>query len=237
MLSIKNLTKRFGHKTILDNISLEVKKGSIAVLLGTSGVGKSTLLRILNNLESYDEGSILLDEKKLDPKTVSTSHTCGMVFQQFNLFDHLTNLENITLALENSKGKSHKDADTIARMLLEHYGLIDKANAYPAELSGGQKQRLAIARTIAMQPKIICFDEPTSALDPLLTNQIAKTLNELAQQGYIILVATHDTALVDKLDADIYLMDKGAIVEKASSNEFRQNPSAFERIKRFIKGN
>jgi ABC-type polar amino acid transport system ATPase subunit len=236
MLSFENLSKKFGSKKVIDDVSFSVPKGSIAVLLGPSGVGKSTLLRVLNNLETIDEGSITLDGKPLDLKAVPKKHTCGMVFQQFNLFDHLTVLENITLALEKVEGKSKQEARKIAIDLLHRYDLGDKKDAYPSQLSGGQKQRLALARSIALRPKIMCFDEPTSALDPMLTTHVANTIQELADEGYIVLIASHDTALLDKLRCSIYLMDNGKIIETATSEELSKNPTLFPRIKRFIEG-
>lgn len=236
MLAIDNLSKKFGNKTVLDAVSFSVPKGSIAVLLGPSGVGKSTLLRVLNNLETINSGTITLNGKPLELDAITKDHICGMVFQQFNLFDHMTAQENITLALEKVLKMPKPEAEKKASALLERYGLLDKKNAYPRQLSGGQKQRLALARTIALQPKIICFDEPTSALDPLLTTHVANTIQELANQGYIIVIASHDTALLDKLDCSIYLMDKGTIVEQASSKALQQHPSQFQRIKQFVTG-
>lgn len=236
MLNIKNLSKKFGHKTILDQVNLEVKKGEIAVLLGSSGVGKSTLLRVLNHLEIPDSGTFALDDKPLDLENVNKTHTVGFVFQNFNLFDHLTVLENITLALEKALGKSSSDAKNIAMRLLDHYGLADKANVYPADLSGGQKQRLALARTLALKPKVVCLDEPTSALDPLLTAYVANIIQELAKEGYIVLVATHDTSLIERLDCTIHLMKDGKIIQTASSKELAKDPMAYSLIKNFISG-
>ncbi len=236
MLNIKNVTKHFDHKTILKDISLSVKKGEIAVLLGASGVGKSTLLRILNNLETVESGTFDLDGKPLDLTTVNKTHTVGFVFQNFNLFDHLSVLENITLALEKVLKKSPKEAHAIAMKLLEYYGLADKAGSYPADLSGGQKQRLALARTLALKPQVICLDEPTSALDPLLTAWVATTIQELAKEGYIVLVATHDTSLLERLTCTIYLMKHGSIIETAHSQELAQNPTQYPHISRFISG-
>ena len=233
MLVIKDLSKQFHGRKIVDNISFTVDKGGIAMLIGPSGVGKSTLLRILNNLETIDGGSITLDDKPLDSK----EHISGMVFQGFNLFEHLTVEQNITIALEKVMGLSTKEAKRVARTLLKRYGLLEKADAYPSQLSGGQKQRLAIARTIAMKPKIICFDEPTSALDPMLTSHVAKNIQELANEGYIVLIASHDTALLDKLDCTIYLMDKGNIVQQATSREFFKNKSNYLLLARFVAGN
>lgn len=200
MLIIKNLTTYFGTKKILDTITLHIKKGEIAVLLGPSGVGKSTLLRVLNNLEHVDQGIITLEDAPLTLKSQSKQRKIGMVFQQFNLFDNLTVCENITLALTKVLGQSSTQANEAAQKLLSHYGLEQKTSCYPHDLSGGQKQRLALARTIALKPEVICFDEPTSALDPLLTSFVAKNIRELAQQGYIVLVATHDVSLLELLD-------------------------------------
>jgi polar amino acid transport system ATP-binding protein len=236
MLEIKNLSKVFDHKKVLDNISLTVKQGEIALLLGASGVGKSTLLRVLNNLETYDNGTISLDGNQLDIATVNQTHVVGMVFQQFNLFDHMSVKRNITFALEKAVHKSHGEADHIAHELLIKYGLLDKAQLPISQLSGGQKQRLAIARTLALKPRIICLDEPTSALDPLLTNYVACIIQELANQNYHILVASHDVALIDRLDCTIYLMEKGHIIQSASSKDFIKHKAQYTAIKHFVEG-
>jgi ABC-type polar amino acid transport system ATPase subunit len=236
MLKIDHINKSFKTKKILNNVSLTVQKGEIALFLGSSGVGKSTLLRILNNLEAVNSGTILLDGTPLDLATINTTHTVGMVFQHFNLFDHLTVKENITLPLERVLKKSNPDAEKIAHELLERYGLLEQKNKYAAQLSGGQKQRLAIARALAMEPKIICLDEPTSALDPVLTSYVANNIQQLATDGYIVLVATHDTDLLKKLDCTIYLMSEGSIIETAHSHELLNNPDTFPRIKKFIAG-
>jgi ABC-type polar amino acid transport system ATPase subunit len=236
MLRVHNLKKTFGAKNIVADISFTVDHGQIAVFLGSSGVGKSTLLRIMNNLESLDGGTITLDGKSLDISRVNQDHTVGMVFQHSNLFDHLTIEENITLALIHVMKKSEKEAKDIAHSLLAKYSLLDQATKYPAQLSGGQRQRVAIIRTLAMKPKIICFDEPTSALDPLLTNYVAQNLQELAHEGYIILIATHDTAILDKIDATIYLMQDGMIIETANSKEYAKNPREHPLIHRFVSG-
>ena len=231
MLDIKHLSKQFGEKKVLKDISISVKPGEIAFLLGPSGVGKSTLLRVLNNLESLDTGSLHLNGSPLKTKDV------GMVFQQFNLFNHMTVERNITFPLIKVTGTSKKEAKAIAYDLLERYGLGDKADLYISQLSGGQKQRLAIARSLAMKPHIMCLDEPTSALDPLLTNYVAQTIQDLAKDGYIVLVASHDIALLDQLDCTIYLMKtKGEISQSAASSEFRKNPDLFPLIKKFIEG-
>lgn len=235
MLVLKNLYKTINAKKILDDVSFSANKGTISVFLGSSGVGKSTLLRVLNNLETIDSGSILLNGKKIDSHT-NKHHNVGMVFQQWNLFEQLTVQENITLALEKVVGKSQQEAQTIAAELLQKYGLLDKAQLYPNNLSGGQKQRLALARSLALKPDVICLDEPTSALDPLLTNYVTKNIQELAVQGYIVLVATHDVAILELLDCTIYLMQDGKIIETAHSKDFVRNKELFPRTKAFVEG-
>jgi ABC-type polar amino acid transport system ATPase subunit len=224
MLTITSVCKQYGDKKILENISFSVKKGHIALLLGSSGVGKSTLLRVLSNLETVDSGTITSDGR------------VGMVFQDFNLFENMTAERNITFPLEQLGEIQRIEAKKIAHELLEKYNLMDKKDYYPKELSGGQKQRLAIARTIAQKPHTVCLDEPTSALDPLLTTSVANSINQLAQENYIVVVSTHDTTLIEKLDCTMYLMEHGSIVESAESHVFKQNPSAFEKIQKFING-
>jgi len=236
MLKIEKLCKTFDHKKILNNIDLTVHKGEIAVLLGQSGVGKSTLLRVLNALETADTGTILLDGKALDLAKIPHEHTVGMVFQHFNLFEHLTVEQNITLALEKVMGKTDQESILIAQDLLQRYGLEGKNDMYVSQLSGGQKQRLAIARTLALKPKIVCLDEPTSALDPLLTTHVANTIQKLADEGYIVLVASHDVALLERLTCSIYLMQNGSIVESAKSDEFKHYKSKFPLISKFVAG-
>lgn len=236
MLIIKNLLKKFHEKAVLNNINLTIKKGEIAVLLGQSGVGKSTLLRILNNLEKPDAGEIILDGKKLNLDTINKEHLVGMIFQHFNLFEHLTVQENITLALIHVAHTPKSQAKKIAHTLLKQYGLEELVHAPITKLSGGQKQRLAIARTLALNPKILCADEPTSALDPLLTNYVAQILQDLASQGLIVLVASHDVALVNALDCTIYLMQNGSITESATSKELREHPEKYPQLRAFMQG-
>lgn len=234
MLIIKNATKKFGTRTVLNNVSLQVQPGEIAVLLGSSGVGKSTLLRILNHLELLDEGMLELDGNSLND--ASQNRAVGMVFQQFNLFEHMSVLENITFPLIKAAGLTEAQAKERALALLERYELADKAHMSVQRLSGGQKQRLAIVRTIAMQPRVICFDEPTSALDPLLTTFVAQSIQELAKQGFIVLVATHDIGLLQELDCSIYLMSQGSIVEAAKSSVFFANQQSYPQLARFVRG-
>ncbi len=237
MLNIVNLSKAFDKKhPIIDNLNLVVKRGEIALLLGSSGVGKSTLLRILNNLESFDSGSIFFDNTALDVAHVNQTHTVGMVFQQFNLFEHLTVLENITIGLIHSLKHTQADAEKVALSLLQKYKLLDKKNAYISQLSGGQKQRIAVARAIALKPKIICFDEPTSALDPSFTNQIAQTIQQLALEQYTILIASHDVRLLELLECTVYLMDRGTIIESGIANNIKNQPHLYPCIEQFIVG-
>jgi polar amino acid transport system ATP-binding protein len=236
MLSIIKVCKSFHGKRILDEIDLTVNRGEIALLLGSSGVGKSTLLRVLNNLETIESGSIFLDNVPLDLDTVNQNHTVGMVFQQFNLFEHLTVLENLTLALIHAAGKKKEEAEEIGLSLLKRYNLLEKKNAYIGQLSGGQKQRVAVARALALKPRIICFDEPTSALDPSFTNQVAQTIQQLAREKYIILVATHDIRLLDLLDCTVHLMDRGIIIESANSKKLLTNLDNYPCVQKFIAG-
>ncbi len=234
MLKIKNLFKQFNDRTVLNNVSLDAQKGSITVLLGASGVGKSTLLRILSDVEKADSGTIELDGATISSGKKHYPHLTGMVFQQFNLFDHLTVKENITLPLSLVLKKSPQEANAIADKLLKKYKLSENANAYPSQLSGGQKQRAALARALALKPSIICLDEPTSALDPFLTAHVATTIKELATDGYIVLVATHDISLLEKLPCTIHLMQDGSIIESASLEKFSQNKLEYPNINQFI---
>ena len=235
MFEVKGLYKKAQGKEILKNVSFKVGRGEIAVFLGNSGVGKSTLLRVCNHLESFEHGTFSLDNRALDLTTVSKNHTVGMVFQQFNLFEHLTVVENITLALIKCQGKTKQEALKIAGSLLESYGLSNKANSSAAILSGGQKQRLAIARTVALNPQVICLDEPTSALDPALTGQIARDISLMAQENRIVLLTTHDMGFLSELDATLFLMNEGTIVETVKAKEYYADPHLFPALCRFLR--
>ena len=230
MLSLKNISKHFQNKLVVDDVSFDVQLGEIVVLLGKSGVGKSTILRILTGLESNESGSITFNDQALPAQSV------GMVFQEFNLFPHLTVEENITLPLQKVAGKTEIEAKEIAHTLLATYELTAQAHAYPHKLSGGQKQRVAFARTLAMQPKILCCDEPTSALDPMLTSKVAQEINKLAQQGLMIILATHDTELIKQMACTIYLMKHGKIIETTTSEQLIKNPEKYPFIKNFTQG-
>jgi len=230
MLSLKNISKQFQNKLVVDDVSFDIQSGEIVVLLGKSGVGKSTILRILTGLESKDSGTLTFKNKELSTQSV------GMVFQDFNLFPHLTVEENITLPLQKIAGKSEEEALKIAHELLTTYELKTLAQFRPNRLSGGQKQRVAFARTLALKPQIICCDEPTSALDPILTSKIAQEINLLAQAGLIIVIATHDTELIKQMNCTIHLMEQGKVIETTTSDELAKNSGKFPSIKSFTQG-
>lgn len=222
MLSVKELSKQIRGKSILKNVSFHLKKGEIAIFLGGSGVGKSTLLRVINQLEGHDSGALYF------PGSV------GMVFQHFNLFEHLTVEENVILPLVKCKKFDRKTAHTLTHALLKRYGLEEKAQDRIQQLSGGQRQRLAIARSVALNPEVICFDEPTSALDPRLTATVAHYIKELAQEGKVVLLTTHDMKLLDYLEGKLFLMEGGAIAETASKQDFIATPFRFPKLQNFI---
>lgn len=236
MFKVQKLTKMIKGKAIIKELNFEIDHGKIAIFLGESGVGKSTLLRILNNLETYDSGVFTLDEQPLNLKTVSRNHTIGMVFQHFNLFEHLSVEDNIILPLIKCQNKKKSEASRIASKLLDRYGILDKAKVKSSQLSGGQKQRLAIARTLALNPKIVCLDEPTSALDPRLTAQLATFITELAQENRIILLTTHDMHLIEQLEGQLFLMEEGKIVETASKDTCFAQDEKYSKLQRFLKG-
>lgn len=230
MLSVKNIVKSFHNKVILDNVSFDVNPGEIVVLLGRSGVGKSTILRLLNNLETVDSGVIELDKQQIDFSKV------GMLFQDFNLFAHMSVQDNIVVPLVKVAQKSQQEALKITNDLLGQFGLKDQAESYPVSLSGGQKQRVALARTLALNPSLLCLDEPTSALDPSLKVEIAQMIAKLAEQGFMVIITTHDIALVQRLNCKICLMEQGQIVEVATTKELQQEGDKFEKIKKFMSG-
>lgn len=236
MLVIKNVSKQIRAKKILNTINLQVEKGSVIFLLGRSGVGKSTLLRIISGLETIDKGEISLDNTVLNKENVHQN--VGIVFQHFNLFPHLSVIRNISLVLEKVYKQSKEQAQQKALHLLKMYKLADKTNSTIANLSGGQKQRLAIARTLATQPKVICFDEPSSALDPHLTNYIAEQIKQLAHDEKIIIIATHNINLLlnPYIDGTVYLMHEGSIVESAQTTELKNKTAHAPRIQKFIDG-
>lgn len=221
MIEIKNLQKSFKGKLILNNISLTFKEGEILTLLGPSGAGKTTILRILNGLETCDSGDIIIDNTVIcknaiysDIKTQNEVHKkIGLVFQSFNLFPHMSILENLILAPMHTLKLSLEEATEKALKILSKLSLEEKAKSYPYELSGGQKQRVAIARALMLNPKYICFDEPTSALDPVLTNDVANIIKSLAKENIGVLIITHDMDFSKKVSSRIIKLDLGRILE------------------------
>lgn len=237
MISVKNLHKNFKDLEVLRGIDQEVAKGECVCIIGPSGSGKSTFLRCLNLLEVPNAGSIWIDGMELTaPKTDINQlrRGVGMVFQQFNLFPHLTILENITLAPVKHGLKTQAKADQEAMILLKRVGVADKADAYPNQLSGGQQQRVAIARALALQPKVMLFDEPTSALDPEMVGEVLDVMKKLALEGMTMMVVTHEMHFAREVSDRVLFMDEGRIVEAAPPEELFSNPQN-ERTKSFLR--
>ncbi|WP_342561235.1 amino acid ABC transporter ATP-binding protein [Paenibacillus sp. FSL R7-0345] len=227
MITVKNLQKHFGKLEILKGIDLEIKKGEVVVVIGPSGSGKSTFLRCLNLLEQPTGGEIAFEGQSITDKKHDINQTrekMGMVFQQFNLFPHMSVLQNITLAPLKVKKQQSAEAEKIAVDLLRTVGLEDKRNAYPAQLSGGQKQRIAIARALAMQPHVMLFDEPTSALDPEMVGEVLEVMKKLAEQGMTMVIVTHEMGFAREVGDRILFMDGGYIVEQGTPAEVFGNP-------------
>ncbi|MCP0886510.1 amino acid ABC transporter ATP-binding protein [Ligilactobacillus sp. WILCCON 0076] len=199
MLKLKNVTKRFGKRTILDKLNLTVEKGEILCIVGESGGGKTTLLRCISGLERIDAGEIYIDDEVFDPSIQTNDSVIGVVFQDYNLFPHLSVTENITLAPMMVLKKGANEAKQLAQELLIKLSLSDKGDLYPYQLSGGQKQRVAIARALAMQPKILCYDEPTSALDPNLSKTVKEIILSLKEAGMTQIIVTHDWKFADEI--------------------------------------
>ena len=236
MVVVQDLKKHFTGIEALDGVSLTVKKGQVIVILGPSGSGKSTLLRCVNQLEEKTSGEIWIDGEKLthNSKQIDKIRSeIGMVFQHFNLYPHLTVLENITLAQKIVKKISKEKALENAMAQLKRVGIPEKANNYPAQLSGGQQQRVAIARALAMNPKLMLFDEPTSALDPEMIKEVLEVMLDLAKAGITMIVVTHEMGFAKAAADEVVFMDKGQIVEKASPVVFFTNPT-HERTKLFL---
>ena len=236
MINITNLHKNFGDLEVLKNISTEIKKGEIISIIGPSGSGKSTFLRCINKLEEPSSGHIYIDDIDLMDKNTDINkirERVGMVFQHFNLFPHMTVLDNLTLSPIMVKKESKEEAEKYALSLLEKVGLADKANSYPSQLSGGQKQRIAIARALAMKPEVILFDEPTSALDPEMIKEVLDVMRNLAKEGMTMLIVTHEMGFARNVANRILFMDNGEIVEDCSPKDFFENPTN-ERIKDFL---
>lgn len=236
ILQIKNLDKRFDQTTILNNLSLEVKKGEVVVILGPSGCGKSTLLRCINGLETIQNGEILLNGENIRESKqamYTIRQKIGMVFQSYDLFPHMNILDNITLGPVKAQGRKKEEVRREAEQLLERVGLLDKVNAYPRQLSGGQKQRVAIVRALCMHPEIMLFDEVTAALDPEMVREVLDVMLELAKQGTTMLIVTHEMSFARAIADRIIFLDGGSIVEESEPETFFTNPST-DRARKFL---
>ena len=235
IIHIENIHKHFGSVHALKGVSLDVGKGEVVVIIGPSGSGKSTLLRCINRLEEFDSGKIVVDGIPLETAAnINAVRTeVGMVFQQFNLFPHLSVLENITLAQQIVRKRSKDEAETIGRQLLSKVGIHEKASAYPMQLSGGQQQRVAIARALAMNPKIMLFDEPTSALDPEMIQEVLDVMMTLAKEGMTMVVVSHEMGFARAAANRAILMDGGLIIEEATPEILFSHPKE-ERTKEFL---
>ncbi len=236
MIKIKGLKKSFGDLEVLKGIDLEIKEREVVCIIGASGSGKSTLLRCINLLEEPTDGEVYIEDVKVnDPKTdINKIRTdVGMVFQQFNLFPHMTVLDNITIAPRKVKKVDEKEAEALAYELLAKVGLTDKAHNYPEQLSGGQMQRLAIARALAMKPKVMLFDEPTSALDPEMVKEVLDVMKQLAQEGMTMVVVTHEMGFAREVADRVIFIDGGYLVEEGTPEEIFNNPKN-ERTKAFL---
>jgi len=235
IIEMKNVNKWFGALHVLKDINLEVQKGEVVVVIGPSGSGKSTLIRTINALEPIQKGQIIVDGIDISkPRNVDeVRKEVGMVFQSFNLFPHMTVLENVTLAPRVVRRWPREKAEKIARELLERVDIADQAEKYPAQLSGGQQQRVAIARALAMQPKIMLFDEPTSALDPEMVGEVLDAMKELARSGMTMLVVTHEMGFAREVADRVIFMDMGEIIEEGEPDQVFSNPQ-HERTQAFL---
>ena len=236
IIEAKDVKKWFGDFQALKGISMDIKEGEVLVVCGPSGSGKSTFIRCINRLEQHQEGSIIVDGIELtnDIKNIEAIRSeVGMVFQSFNLFPHLTVLQNITLSPIWVRKKSKSDSEVKAMELLERVGIPEQAHKFPGQLSGGQQQRVAIARALAMEPKIMLFDEPTSALDPEMIKEVLDVMKELAKSGMTMIVVTHEMGFAKEVADRVMLFDEGLMVEENTPNEFFDNPKN-DRTKLFL---
>ena len=246
LLEARDVVKRFGGRPAVDGVSMQIRRGETVVIIGPSGSGKTTFLRCLNHLERIDEGDVLLDGTsvgyregrngpvELAPREIAVSRRrIGFVFQRFNLFAHLSALDNVALAPRNLLGLSRQDAEARARQLLARVGLADKEASRPAQLSGGQQQRVAIARALAMRPEVMLFDEPTSALDPEMVSEVITVMRELADEGMTMVVVTHEMGFARAAADRIVMMDAGKILEEGPAAQMISDPE-HDRTRRFL---
>ena len=236
LFEIKDLQKKFGSLTVFDGLSETICKGDVVVIIGPSGGGKSTFIRCLNLLEQPTAGKIYFEGEDITAKGFDVNkhrQKVGMVFQQFNLFNNLTVLENITISLTKVKKQSEEESEEKALKLLKRVGLEDKANAYPSQLSGGQKQRIAIVRALAMEPDVLLFDEPTSALDPEMVGEVLQVISDLARDGITMVVVTHEMGFARKVGTRVLFMDGGQIAEQGTPEEIFEHPQN-ARTKEFL---
>ncbi len=236
LIKVEGLEKSFGKNAVLKGISTEIKRGEVVCIIGASGSGKSTFLRCLNLLEEPTGGNIYFNDVNItDPKTDINLHRqkMGMVFQQFNLFPHMTVLKNMTIAPIKVLGVSKEEAEDRAMKLLERVGLADRANSYPSQLSGGQKQRVAIVRALCMQPDVMLFDEPTSALDPEMVGEVLDVMKQLAKEGMTMAVVTHEMGFAREVSDRVFFIDDGVIAEEGTPEELFSNPKS-PRLQEFL---
>ncbi|BEV17808.1 amino acid ABC transporter ATP-binding protein [Herbaspirillum sp. DW155] len=243
IVSIRNLNKAYGPVQVLRGVDLQIGRGEVVVVIGASGSGKSTLIRCINGLEVFQKGSILVDGCELpceeereigdDKRLTDVRKGVGMVFQQFNLFPHMTVLENITLAPMRVRHKNQKDAEENGMRLLKRVGLQDHAMKYPGQLSGGQQQRVAIARALAMEPHVMLFDEPTSALDPEMVREVLDVMRELANEGMTMVIVTHEMGFAREVANRVVFIDRGTVLEAGSPEDIFDSPKE-ERTRSFL---
>jgi polar amino acid transport system ATP-binding protein len=236
VIEFRDVNKWFGPLHVLKDINLKIDAGAVVVVCGPSGSGKSTLIRCINRLESIQSGEIIVDEQRLSEPALDPSKLraqVGMVFQSFNLYPHMTVLQNITLAPTRVKGWAAREAEKVAKELLDRVGIPDKAGVYPANLSGGQQQRVAIARALAMRPKVMLFDEPTSALDPEMINEVLEVMTDLARDGMTMVVVSHEMGFARRVAHRLIFIDEGRIVEEGSPEVFFGAPKS-TRTKQFL---
>jgi len=236
MITFTNVHKWFGDLHVLNDVTFHVESGEVVVICGPSGSGKSTLIRCINKLEPIQQGEIVVDEMPIHESNINIRRLreeIGFVFQQFNLYPHMTVLQNITLAPINVRKLKKEEAETFALQILEKVGISEKVDAYPSQLSGGQQQRVAIARGLAMRPKIMLFDEPTSALDPEMINEVLDVMKTLAREGMTMIVVTHEMGFAREVANRVVFMDEGQLIESAPPDTFFTNPKS-DRTKLFL---